>query len=328
MRIVRLTADRFRGLPDGSWAFGPADHSDRLTLVEGPPASGKTSLLDAIATAKELVGAYGALPAAERLLRAGATRGRLEATWRLEEPEARFAETEEIVCTTCFTIRAGAPYELTDPGLRRLFASHPVRTPVGCGGLELFDAGRDLPAVVRRGGDEGAELAMRAMRGGDRYAGLVPWMVRRILRDGVDALDAMDRGGVVATWDRDDVLRDVRIRIRRLLPDLHLERVDPGPGGTAVRFARRDGAGLELAHLSDGERAKVLFAIAFRRFSLDHGIALIDDVDRGLPPEGRGELLRGLADLGRETQIIAATRSPRPAAELPKHHRIVLGGGT
>lgn len=326
MKILRIVTQGFRGLADAEYAFGPGDAASALTLVEGPIGSGKTSLLEAVAAAKELVGAYGAPPAGGRLLRRGTPRGRLEATWQLTQAEMELAQTDRALWSTAFTVRPGAPYELADPGLRRLFATHPVTAPQGCGGLELFDASRELSAGARRTADEEAELAARAAPGRDRYAGLVPWLVRRVLREGVAALDAIDRDGLVARWDREDVLGDVRRRVRHLLPDLHLEGVELGSSSAVVRFARRDGAQLELTDLSDGERAKVLLALAFRRFSLDHGIALIDDVDRGLPPDRRGELLAALPSLARDVQLVVTTRSTRPAAELPKHHRIVLGG--
>ena len=84
MKILRIVAEGFRGLADGEYVLAPGEPPTRVVVVEGPPASGKTSLLQAIALVKELVGAYGPLPAAERVVRSGAKAARLEATWLLE----------------------------------------------------------------------------------------------------------------------------------------------------------------------------------------------------------------------------------------------------
>ncbi len=323
MKILRIEAEGFRGLPDGAYLLGGGDTAAQLTMVSGPPRCGATSLLDAIAAAKELVGGYGPLPAVEQLLRRGVRGGRLEVEWLLNEAEQRAAGTERARWTTGFGLRPGAPYELADAGLRRVFSTHPCRGERGCGGLEYFDARRELPVTSRRVLDEESELAWRARRGPDRYAGLLPWLERTLLRDGIDALDALDRGGVVARWDRADALSDVRVRIHRLLPALHLERIDLRSTGAALVFATADGGVRELADLSDGERARLLFALAFRRYRLDHSVVLVDDVDLCGPREAREELLLGLSELGRDTQLIVTTRGqgPRPRSA----HTITLG---
>src|SRR5688572_4922796 len=98
MKISSLEARGFRGLPDGTYEFGAeADRAEPITVVRGAPATGKTSLLDAVAVAKEVVGAYGAPPDPARLVRRGAREATLRATWHLSEAERTFAELDAAI---------------------------------------------------------------------------------------------------------------------------------------------------------------------------------------------------------------------------------------
>jgi hypothetical protein len=69
MKLLDLTAEGLR-IPDGTYSFravrNGAPHD--IVLVTGPPASGKTSFLLAIAALKEAFGPYGSPPDLRRLL--------------------------------------------------------------------------------------------------------------------------------------------------------------------------------------------------------------------------------------------------------------------
>ena len=88
MKILRLQASGFRGLPDRAFDFaqGASGAPLDVAIVAGEAGSGKTSLLEAVIAAKEDVGAYGpARPPS--YLRAGERTARLEATWLLSPAE-------------------------------------------------------------------------------------------------------------------------------------------------------------------------------------------------------------------------------------------------
>src|SRR5262245_29617620 len=96
MKLLSLTLENFKGAPDGAYSFTPraAGKPHDLTLITGGAASGKTSILEAIAAVKELVGGYGPPPDPERLRRHGAARGKVAATWLLTDAEAEKAEVK------------------------------------------------------------------------------------------------------------------------------------------------------------------------------------------------------------------------------------------
>src|SRR3954468_15356408 len=84
MKLTRLVLENFRGAPSGNWSFtGPDGAPLDTVIVTGPASSGKTAFLEAIAALKESVGAYDMPPATRRLLRRGASAGKVEGTWQL-----------------------------------------------------------------------------------------------------------------------------------------------------------------------------------------------------------------------------------------------------
>src|SRR5689334_1977189 len=125
MKLLTLTLENFRGAPDGAYSFThPSTGKPHdLTLITGAPASGKTSILEAIAAVKELVGGYGPPPDPARLRRSGSARGKIAATWLLTEQEAREAEAKEPTLVTEVSLADG-PAPLFDPGVRSLFAAY------------------------------------------------------------------------------------------------------------------------------------------------------------------------------------------------------------
>lgn len=325
MKLLHLVTERFRGLPDGERTFSGSDDGAPapIVIVSGPPGAGSSTLLQAIAAAKELVGSYGPRPAVDALLRAGASEARVEATWLLNEADMRLAETDEPRWTTPFVLRRGEAAPLGAPGLRRLFGTHPVAAPAGVGGLELFDADRRLGSLPVPYVDESAELGVRARAGADRYRGILPWLLRRIVSDGLDTLGDLHRHGLLARYDRIDALGEVRATLGALLPDHHLDSVEPRD--SQIRFVRKDGVALDVAELSSGERMLILFGLSLLRYRFHHGIALIDDVELMLPPNDVGPMVRTLRGLAPHAQIIATSRQPRALTGLPRHHSVVLG---
>src|SRR6185295_3330158 len=89
MKLRRITTDGVRGVADRLYDFtqrrgvGAAP----VVVVTGPAGSGKTSLLDAIAAAKEDVAPWGARHSWSRVVRAGAGAAKVRIDWELDADE-------------------------------------------------------------------------------------------------------------------------------------------------------------------------------------------------------------------------------------------------
>ena len=97
MKIAKLECRNFAGVPDGAYSFlAPGRTTPHaLTLVAGVRGSGKTRLLEAIVTLKELVGPYRAAPPLASLLEPFAARAAARYTWSPEgftDAERAFGE--------------------------------------------------------------------------------------------------------------------------------------------------------------------------------------------------------------------------------------------
>jgi len=309
--MLQLICHSVRGVPDGPYTFTDARTGAPLdvVLVTGGPSSGKTSLLEAIAAVKEAAGPYGLPPDARRLLRHGAASGRIEATWLLSEAERRRASCEDARVTTAWDLGGTSRPELA-PSVRRLFAAY-SRDPA-CGKVEYFPANRHLDERVAQRASapltDSAEARVRLTRDPDKYAGILPGLRELTRADADRARQLVGEQGIVLRRSVPDSLAPFKEAVAALLPDLRLEDLEPSDNG-AVRFARRDGARVELGDLSESEQQAVLFALTFRHLGLAGSIVLIDEPELHIHAAHRVRFLQELVTLGRDNQVIAATGS-------------------
>jgi hypothetical protein len=331
MKLHELVLQNVRGVPDGRYSFADARTGAPLdvALVTGGPGSGKTSLLEAIAAAKEAVGSYGAPIEPKRILRRGAVRGRVETTWVLSEAEQ---------ARTGLGAQHAVDWELgeepsraeADPALRRLFATY-SRDPAQ-GKVEYFPANRTLSEPEHAPlASDASEARLRLGKDPGKYGGLMQRLRALALEDAARVVDAADTRGIVLRKDVPDVLAPYREAISALLPHLRLDRVDLGPGNGAVRFLRRDRLPVELSDLSESERQGVLFALAFQGLGLSRSLVLIDEPELHVHASDRVRFLQALVSLGRDNQLVIATGSAEIAAAAAPGQIIDLsaraGGG-
>jgi hypothetical protein len=142
MKLMRLVLQGIRGVRDGSYPFA------EVALVTGGPASGKTSLLEAVAAAKEITGSYSAPADPRRLLRPGEARGRIEVTWLLSDAERARAGLVDAEQTVVRELGEGARPPDVPARLRKLFAAY--SSDPEHGKFEYFPAHRKLAAPGRR----------------------------------------------------------------------------------------------------------------------------------------------------------------------------------
>jgi energy-coupling factor transporter ATP-binding protein EcfA2 len=308
VKLRSLVLENVRGVPDGMYSFDDARTGALLdvVIVTGGPGSGKTSLLEAIATAKEAVGSYGNPPDPRRVLRRGAARGRIGATWVLSEEERTSAGLDRPEQVTEWDLGTGSPRADVDPALRRLFAAY-SRDPAR-GKVEYFPANRSLAAQFGPRLSEDAEVRLRLGTDPGKYGGLLS-RLRDLARADAGRLAEMARTrGVVLRRDLPDSLGSFREMLATLVPGLRLDSVDLEDDG-AVRFVRRDRRPVELVELSECERQGVLVALAFWGFGLSQSLVLLDEPELHMHASERVRSLQALVALGRDNQIIVATGS-------------------
>jgi energy-coupling factor transporter ATP-binding protein EcfA2 len=311
VRLASLACERVRGVPDGSFAFvdGRTGAPRDVVIITGAPSSGKTSLLEAIAAVKEASGPYGLLPDARRLLRHGATTGRIEATWMLSDAERESAGAVDARVVTAWDL-GGTGRPAMDPAVRRLFSAY-SRDPA-CGKVEYFPDNRRLAeSATSRAAppmNDVAEARPRLTRDPDKYAGILMALRALTAHDAGRARQLVVAQGIALRRSIPDSLAPFKAAVAALIPALRLEDAEPGERGT-VRFARRDGARMNLADLSASEHQAVLFALAFRHFGLDRSMVLIDEPELHVHTAERVRFLQALVTLGHDNQVIVATGS-------------------
>jgi hypothetical protein len=322
MKLLGLVCTGVRGVPDASYAFTDARTGAPLdvAIVTGAPSSGKTSLLEAVAAAKEAVGSYGAPPDGKRLLRRGAARGTIEATWLLSEAERTRAGLSEARHTVAWDFAGGTVRADADPRLRRLFAGF-TRAPEH-GKLEYFPANRRLVAGRALPGPRPTEAAAARVRptsDPDKYADLIAALCDLAREDAAQLARLMAERGIALRSLAPSSLAPYKAAVAVMLPELRLSEVDPGDRTAAVRFLRRDRSALDLTELSASEQQGVLFALAFQNLGLNGSLVLIDEPELHVHAAERVRFLQAIVALGRDNQIIAATGSAEiVAAAVPR----------
>jgi energy-coupling factor transporter ATP-binding protein EcfA2 len=296
-------------------------------LVTGPSASGKSSLLDAIAAVKESAGPYGTPPDAAALGRSSGSSGRIEATWLLSADEVRRAQLGGATWVTTLPIGPKAPAPNRDPKLASVLGQY-FHEP-SHGKFELFPANRRLivdgpPRGVVPPLSERAEARLRLGRAPDKYACVRSWLVDLGVADGMRIAGRVAGRGVLLKRDVPDSLASVKRGIAELAPHLRMIGVEERGGRHAVLFQRADGAEVELEALSDSEQQAVLFAAVFRRIALSRSIVLIDQPELFFHPDDHTRVLHALGGLGEDNQIFAATTSEGILREAAPHQIIRL----
>jgi hypothetical protein len=322
MKLLHLRTDRFRGLPDRSFAFTApgTDVPFDVVIVGGDAGSGKTSLLEAIIAAKEDVGAYGA-PRPASYVRAGERTARLEARWLLSPAERTRAGVQEATVTTVSVFGDGAPALAPhSEGLRALFREHScdrARAKV-----EYFHASRALPptrgARLPSAHAVDSDARLRLTTSNDKHRLLRAYVAGAIQADNMALAESVRDKGIALGTGQFQARQEIRDTLRPFLLGKAFDGIEPEGEGYRLRFLQRDRTGLDLEELSASEQQGALFALTFQRLGLDHSIVLIDEPELHIPAADRVRFLQAVVELGRDNQILAATGSTEiRAAALP-----------
>ncbi|MRG97480.1 ATP-binding protein [Polyangium spumosum] len=328
MKLLDFTAEGLR-FPDGTHSFRAAQSGapHDVVLVTGPPTSGKTSFLLAIAALKEAFGPYGSPPDLRRLLRPGKNRGVLGATWLLSEDEAARAHLSAREQRTLVEFGPGAEKRTGDPSLRNVFT--PFSRAPTLGKLELFPQNRGLRVDQWRFPHEPLSAAVeegRRLRGDpDKYTSLRRALFDLVNEQAARVAEALGSRGIAVRADVPDLLAPFKHAIATMLPELRLTAVRLREGSVSLELLRRDGRTVTLEEVSASEEQALLFALAHGAMQFHHSVLLVDEPELHQHSAHHAELLLRLAKLGSGNQILAATGSEPLVARFPAEQVIDLG---
>jgi predicted ATPase len=314
VKLLRIGLEGVRGVPDGSYAFAAPTTGAPLdvVLVTGEQDSGKTSLLRAVAAAKEAIGSYGAPPDLGRVRRQNAARCRVVTTWLLSDADRASCDRAEAQQTVEWEIGNGTSSIDASPRLRHLFGAY--SNDPAQGKFELFPANRSLlfgeAPGARRPTPDPAEGRLRMTSAPEKYAGLRAHFRDLVLADAGRLSQLLDTQGIALRVRQPDALAPYREAIASILPSIRLATVEPDDRSARVFFHKRDDTRVELDELSDSEQQGVLFATTFRRFGLNRSVVLIDSPELHVHPRRQADFFAAVVALGRDNQIIAATGAP------------------
>jgi hypothetical protein len=322
MKLARVRLHSVRDLPDGEIVFThPDGRPFDVAVVTGPAASGKTTLLEAIAMAKERVASYGRAARPRAFLRRGEANGLVELTLLLDEGERRRAGLAEPVAK--LTVQLSGARDDHDPRLVKLLASYSHDPAVGL--VDYFPANRRL--LPELGAEpppsEATEARLRLSNDLDKYRGVVPWLRDALTADAAHIAGALRDSGLVTSLAAPDRLAAFRSALRAMCPWLRL--VGLCKDGRTLGFARDNGCEPLLFELSDAELDAVLLVASFLRVGHANSLVLIDRLDLHAHPDDQLRWLEALAALAPSSQLIVATTSERLLREIPAAKQIHLG---
>lgn len=314
MRLARLETNGVDRVADGVYDLGGATAPHDLVVVTGGPGSGKTSLLEVIAAAKEDAGAYGAPPQLSGWCRPEETNAKIAATWWLDEKEiaevggAALREHETIIDLE------SAPEAVIDidDGLRRVLR----RLDEGAPKFEWFHAGRRLPTpmALLGTGPLASERQFRLHPGDEKYGRVHAWLVELAL--GIHEENGLPNVAGSKAIRFDDLIRE-------LTGSIVFAGVTRGTSPTPL-FERRDGRPRTLYQLSHSEQQAVLYAATCVRSNLARSVVLFDGPELATSAARGAEIVGMLRKQAPDSQWIVATTS-EVAAKLGAARVIEMG---
>ncbi len=302
MKLLALEARSVRGLTDGVFDLASAEGPRARLAVTGPPGSGMTSFLHAVAATAAGLASRASTLRDHDVIRVGHDAASVHSTWQLDEEEQREGGLRHGRVEARVTFRMGAPHRAeADPALLAAMSRYdhsgtsskvvflPERRSFQGGGVGLGD----FVADMRR---------LQLSPDGTKVAGF-----ERALFD--DARSPRSRG----LFERTKALFDEAVESSKLAR---------GPAG--IELTSRRGS-VPLALASSSERHAFVLAAAPALLGLGKAVVLLDQPELGLDPAVAIQLLERGFEASPDSQWIVATRNPALLASAGLAGAIDLG---
>lgn len=315
MKLRRVTTDGVRGVADRLFDFTRrlGNEASPVVVVTGPSASGKTSLLDAIAAAKEDIAPWGARHSWSKVVRAGAGAAKIRLEWEIsDEDRERLGFETNVVTSESIFSPTTPPGQGHDPRLEALLERYDHDPKHGK--MEYFRAERTLAseAVGLSMLEPSIQKRVRLDRDIRKYGALHKYLHELHLGLHERSGEPPGRERFAASFAKLCPARRV-VGLTRTADRMELV-FDGGAEGP-----------LPVARLPHGEQQAVLFAATFELLGLHHSIVLVDEPELHQGAAGLAAFARAITALGVDNQVIFATGWPAVAEALPDAVVLDLG---
>ena len=308
MRILGLETAGIRGLRDASWTLLPErGGAGHLTVVTGPPSSGLTTFLDAIALTAARLAVGGTVPSSEDALRAGARSAAIRSTWQLDSEErAQGGLLEETTPAEVIFTRGAVPRADADPALIGAMSRYDHQPSTSK--VVLFPARRITDGAFPAFSDFEVDQRFKHLSSQpDKFAGLPYAVVKH----------AAGRGERARFDD-----------VQRLFVELCDSARILGVTSTGqLEFGIGNGPRVSLSQLGFAERNAFVLAAMPVLMGLHRSVVLLDTPDLGLAPGMAARWMDVLRGYAPEAQWIVASRDPALVAMVDPACRIELSRG-
>jgi hypothetical protein len=285
VKVLELTVDGLRGVPDGAYSFSETDGSARRVVALA--GTGARVLLETIAA---LLEAMGATARAQHTVawwarRRGPREARLRVRWALSGGEAARAGLSGR--TMIAEWRFGPADELP----REIHVE----------GSLSRGARADLARYVHLDGNRSAVWM------GDLEADTMASALAQLAERDIAATQVWCRPGVgIVAWKTPNALAELTRAIAPILPTLRLARVACDRGSMPLACFRGEQR-VEFDDLDDAERDAIYVVAALHSARVREGVVLIDNPELRVPSADRARWRTWLAGLAVGNQLFMAS---------------------
>ncbi len=310
MRILSFRIENFRNL-----RLAECSNVPDFMVICGGNGCGKSALLEALMTAKEHAGSYGAFSFDPRTVSADATKATITMTLAFTEDERSFVkekfniecpETEEVIIE--INKGGGAQVVKRSKSVRQLLSyySHALGSP---GFFDYINAHRQYRKSQLQTYDTSGmsdDRAKQTLANSDQKFQLTKQYLAGLKMQDLQELQTSHRSGKP---EFKDSLEEIRKFFNRFFVPMKFKDVfiNKSPFEFVISTPMGD---IDIDDLSSGEKEILNIFIRFHQLKPKEAVILFDEADAHLHPDLERRYLELLRQLGQGNQMLLTTHSP------------------